>query len=82
MRDNYQLGGNVNLRLRMNELMKHDCFVAKEAYRKLCRDLRDPKYAGISEKEAIALYENYKKNYNGCCSTCSIERIRLCRRKR
>lgn len=61
MRDNYQLGGNVNLRLRMNELMKHDCFVAKEAYRKLCRDLRDPKYAGISEKEAIALYENYKK---------------------
>lgn len=61
MRDNYQLGGNVNLRLRMNERMKHDCFVAKEAYRKLCRDLRDPKHAGISEKEAIALYENYKK---------------------
>ena len=61
MRDNYQLGGNVNLRLRMNELMTPDCFVAKEAYRKLCRDLRDPKYAGISEKEAIALYENYKK---------------------
>lgn len=61
MRDSYLLGGNINLRLRLHEQMKHDCFVAKEAYRKLCRDMRDPKYVNITEEEALELYEKYKK---------------------
>lgn len=64
MRDMYILGGNVNLRLRLHERMKHDCFVAKQAYEKLCKDLRDPKYKNITEEEAVRLYENHKKEDN------------------
>lgn len=68
MKQNYMLGGNVNLRLRLHERMKHDCFVAKQAYEKFCKDLRDPKYRDITEEEAVYLYESYKKEDDGFIS--------------
>ena len=68
MREAYMLGGNINLRLRLHERMKHDCFVAKQAYEKLCKDLRDPKYKDITEEEAVRLYENYKIKDDGFIS--------------
>ena len=61
MREAYMLGGSVNVRLRLHERMKHDCFVAKQAYEKFCKDLRDPKNKDITEEEAVRLYESYKK---------------------
>ena len=56
----YLMGGNVNLRLRLHERMSHDCFVAKEAYKKTCYELRNSNRE-FTEDEVFRIYEEHKK---------------------
>lgn len=52
----YTLGGNMELRLFMHEVMARDCFIAKRAYAKFCKLLTNPEYAQISKEDALNLY--------------------------
>ena len=57
-KEEYKLGGSTRARLLLHEIMERERYVAKTAYYRVCKELRE---RNVNENDVLALYDKKKE---------------------